>query len=279
MLRGALRDRAGAADRTAADLARLHLMHADVHAAQGLLAEEAESLRHAVHALQTSDGGSEVTRARLRLGGCLLALERPDEAAAVLVAALGELLEAADEPGHRAGVRLARPVLFAARTAARRSAVAGPCADLPQPWQDPHGHAVVTHLAADIHRAGGRYPAAAELYGRAEELWRALGNPHAVIRTLHARGWLAMESGAPVEESLRFMHAAREEITAVLHGPEEALGEEQRIRLRLETGHTYRQTAELLIEAVSVPAAPTPGKQSAAALDCYARGIETRIAP
>ncbi|MGP3976031.1 hypothetical protein ACTWQF_18935 [Streptomyces sp. 8N114] len=274
VLRGALQDRAGAADRTPADLARLHLMHADVHAAQGLLAEEAESLRHAVHALQTSDGGMEVTRARLRLGGCLLALERPDEAAAVLVAALGELLEAADEPGIVQacvwlGQSCARPEQLHAAARLLRGA-----ADLPHPWQDPHGHAVVTHLAADLHRASDRYPAAAELYGRAEELWRALGDPHAVIRTLHARGWLAMESGAPVEESLRFMDAAQQEITAVLHGPEEALDEEQRLRLRLETGHTYRQTAELLIEAVSVPAAPAPGEQGAAALDCYARGIE-----
>ncbi|MGI5350931.1 hypothetical protein ACQEU8_22535 [Streptomyces sp. CA-250714] len=274
VLRGALQDRADAADRTPADLARLHLMHADVHAAQGLLAEEAESLRHAVHALQTSDGGAEVTRARLRLGGCVLALEQPDEAAAVLVAALGELLDAADEPGIVQacvwlGQSCARPEqLQAAARLLRRAA------DLPHPWQDANGHAVVTHLAADTHRACDRYAVAAELYGRAEKLWRALGDQHAVIRTLHARAWLAMESGAPVEESLRFMDAAQEEIAAVLDDPEGELDEEQRLRLRLETGHTHRQTAELLIEAVSVPAAPVPGEQGAVALDCYARGIE-----
>ncbi|MBO8192624.1 hypothetical protein ITI46_13250 [Streptomyces oryzae] len=274
VLRGALHERAGAPRRTPADLARLHLMHADVHAAQGLLAEEAESLRHAVHALQLSDGGDEAVRARLRLGGCLLALEQPDEAASVLVAALGELLESADEPGIVQacvwlGQSCARPEQLRAAAGLLRRA-----ADLPHPWQDRNGHAVVTHLAADTHRASAQYAAAAELYGRAEELWRALGDPHAVIRTLHARGWLAMESGAPMEESLRFMDAAQNEIAAVLHDPERTLEDEQRLRLRLETGHTHRQTAELLIEAVSVPTAPAPGEQGAAALDCYARGIE-----
>ncbi|UNZ20673.1 hypothetical protein [Streptomyces sp. 891-h] len=280
VLRGALHDREGAA-RTPADLARLHLAHADVHAAQGLLAEEAESLRHAVHALQSSGAAAEATRARLRLGGCLLALEQPDEAAAFLVAALGELLEEpepADEPGIVQacvwlGQSCARPAQLSAAAGLFRRA-----AEPPRPWQDRYGRAVVTHLAADTHRASGRYPAAAELYARAEGLWREVGDPHAVIRTLHARGWLAMESGAPVEESLRFMDAAQREITQVLGDPEGVLDEEQRLRLRLETGHTYRQTAELLVEPVAVPPAPAPGEsgavQGAAALDRLARGIE-----
>ncbi|MBQ1124767.1 hypothetical protein [Streptomyces sp. B15] len=272
VLRGALREREGAAARTPADLARLHLMHADVHAAQGLLGEEAESLRHAVHALQTSGGDFEASRARLRLGGCLVALERSDEAAAVLVAALGELLEVPDEPGIVQacvwlGHSCARPEQLRAAAGLLRRA-----ADLPHSWQDRHGRAVVTHLAADTHRASGQYTAAGQLYGRAEELWRALGDPHAVIRTLHARAWLAMESGAPVAESLACMEAAQEEIAALLRDPEELLEEEQRLRLRLEIGHTYRQTAELLIEPVAVPSAP--GEQDAEAVECCARGIE-----
>ncbi|QID35066.1 hypothetical protein G3260_000966 [Streptomyces albus] len=271
VLRGALEDDRGRrADRAPADVARLHLLHADTHAAQGLLAEEAESLRHAVHVLRSTDGG-EATRARLRLGGCLLVLEQPDEAAAILVAALEELLAAADEPGIvQACVWLGqccgRPEQL--REAARllhRAAV------WPQPWQDRHGHAVVTHLAADTHRACGQYAAAGELYARAEELWRAQGDRHAVIRTLHARAWLAMEAGAPVEESLRCMDAAQHEIATALRDPEGELDDEQRLRLRLETGHTYRQTAELLIEPVPLPG---PGEQGEAVLACYARGIE-----
>ncbi|MBO8188591.1 hypothetical protein [Streptomyces spirodelae] len=280
VLRGALYDRRGAT-RTPADLARLHLAHADVHAAQGLLAEEAESLRYAVHALQSSGGDAEATRARLRLGGCLLALEQPDEAAAFLVAALGELLEEpepADEPGIVQscvwlGQSCARPAQLSAAAGLFRRA-----AEPPRPWRDRHGCAVVTHLAADTHRASGRYAVAAELYAGAEGLWREVGDPHAVIRTLHARGWLAMESGAPVEESLRFMDAAQREIAQVLGDPEGVLDEEQRLRLRLETGHTYRQTAELLVEPVAVPPAAAPGEpgavRGAAALDRLARGIE-----
>ncbi|MEU3192169.1 hypothetical protein ABZ686_16385 [Streptomyces sp. NPDC006992] len=271
VLRGALQDRPGAAVRPSADLARLHLLHADVHAAQGLLAEEAESLRHAAHALAGSGSPAEATRAGLRLGGCLLVLEETDEAAAVLVEALGGLLEREDEPGLVQacvwlGQSCTRPEQVRAAAGLLRRA-----AELPHRWRDRHGCAVVTHLAADTHRACGRHTAAGELYGRAEELWRELGDPHAVIRTLHARGWLAMESGAPVEEALGFMAAAQEEIARVLRSEEGPRDEEQRLRLRLEVGHTYRQTAELLVEPVPVPA---PGELGASALDCYARGVE-----
>ncbi|MDF4249197.1 hypothetical protein [Streptomyces sp. WMMB303] len=271
VLRGALQDRPGADGRPSADLARLHLLHADVHAAQGLLAEEAESLRHAAHALAASGSAAEATRAGLRLGGCLLVLERTDEAAAVLVEALGGLLEREDEPGIvQACVWLGQSCthpeqLRAAARLLRRAA------ESPHRWRDRHGCAVVTHLAADTHRACGRHTAAGELYGRAEELWRELGDPHAVIRTLHARGWLAMESGAPVEEALGCMAAAQEEIARVLRSPEGPQDEEQRLRLRLEVGHTYRQTAELLVEPLPVPA---PGELGASAVERYARGIE-----
>ncbi|MGY1434118.1 hypothetical protein [Streptomyces reniochalinae] len=261
----------GRAARTAHDRARLHLLHADVHAAQGLLTDEAASLRSAVHEFGTA-GEGDVPRAMLRLGGCLLALEETDEAAAVLVGALDGLLEAADETGivqacvwlgHASG----RPEQL--REAARllHKAALGP-----QPWQDRHGRAVVTHLAADTHRAGHRFAEAEELYAGAEELWRALGDHHAVIRTIHARAWLARESGAEVAESLRRMDAAQEEIAAVLRRQEAQLDEEQRLRLRLEVGHTFRQTAELLIEPVPLPL-PLSGEQAEAALACYAQGI------
>ncbi|WP_019357273.1 hypothetical protein [Streptomyces sp. AA1529] len=271
VLRGALQDRPGAAARPSAELARLHLLHADVHAAQGLLAEEAGSLRHAAYALAGSGSAAEATRAGLRLGGCLLVLEETDEAAAVLVEALGGLLEREDEPGIVQacvwlGQSCARPEqLRAAARLLRRAA------ELPHRWRDRHGCAVVTHLAADTHRACGRHTAAGELYARAEALWRELGDPHAAIRTLHARGWLAMEAGAPVEEALGCMAAAQQEIARVLRSEERLQDEEQRLRLRLEVGHTYRQTAELLVEPMPVPA---PGELGATAVDCYARGIE-----
>ncbi|WP_428814662.1 hypothetical protein SALCHL_000757 [Streptomyces albus subsp. chlorinus] len=278
VLCGALEDRtAGPATRGPDDLARFHLLHADVHAAQGLLAEEAESLRHAVRALQEAGCGDdeahrtgEVTRARLRLGGCLLALEQSDEAAAVLVVALEDLLEAADEPGIVQacvwlGQACGRPgQLRAAARLLRRAAAS------PRPWQDLHGHAVVTHLAADIHRAGGQHAEAGELYARAEELWRALGDEQALIRTLHARAWLAREAGAPFEESLRCMEAAQHEIASVLDDPGLELDDERRLRLSLEAGRTHRQTAELLTEPVPLPA---PGEQGEAVLACYAQGI------
>ncbi|WP_369204752.1 hypothetical protein [Streptomyces sp. PU-14G] len=271
VLCGALEEDRGGhhAARTPHDRARLHLLHADVHAAQGLLADEAAALRHAVHECATAREG-DVPRAMLRLGGCLLALEETDEAAAVLVGALDGLLEAADETGivqacvwlgHASG----RPEQL--REAARllhRAALR------PNPWQDRHGRAVVTHLAADTHRAGHRFAEAEKLYAGAEELWRALGDHHAVIRTIHARAWLARESGAEVGESLRCMDVAREEIEAVLRRPDGELAEEQRLRLRLEVGHTFRQTAELLIEPVPLPLS---GEQGEAALACYTQGI------
>ncbi|RCG28449.1 hypothetical protein DTL70_02020 [Streptomyces diacarni] len=273
VLSGALEeDRAeGRAARTAHDRARLHLLHADVHAAQGLLTDEAASLRCAVHEFRAA-GEGDVPRAMLRLGGCLLALEETDEAAAVLVGALDGLLEAADETGivqacvwlgHASG----RPEQLREAAGLLRRAALGP-----QPWQDRHGRAVVTHLAADTHRAGHRFAEAEELYAGAEELWRALGDHHAVIRTLHARAWLARESGAEVGGSLRRMDAAQEEIAAVLRREEAELDEEQRLRLRLEVGHTFRQTAELLIEPVPLPF-PLSGEQGEAALACYEQGI------
>lgn len=264
------------AARTPHDLVRLHLLHADAHAAQGLLADEAASLRCAIAELLTgqephsSAKEGDAARARLRLGGCLLALEQTDEAAAVLVSALEGLLGVADETGivqacvwlgHACG----RPEQM--RQAAR---LLHRAAAHPHPWQDRHGRAVVTHLAADTQRAGHRYAAAAELYEQAAELWRALDDPHALIRTLHARAWLAMEAGDEVTESLRYMAAAQEEINTLLHGADAELDEEQELRLRLETGHTWRQTAELLIEPVAVP---VPGEQGEAARERYERGI------
>ncbi|GAA2620634.1 hypothetical protein [Streptomyces axinellae] len=247
-----------------ADLARLHSLLAEAYAAAGRPEEEAEALWHAARWWAEADGAAQGARVGLRLGGCLLGLERTDEAAAVLEAALPGLFDAGDEPGTvQACVWLTQTCrgpgqLLAASRLLRRTAGA------PHPWQDPHGHAVIAHLAADTLRGSGEYDEARAAYARAEELWRALEDTHGVVRTLHARAWLAAEAGGPPVRSLALMDAAQREIEAALRdGPDAdrpaapgADDEQRRLQLRLETGHTHRQTAELLAEYDHAPENP-----------------------
>ena len=254
-----------------ADLARLHSLLAEAHAAAGRPEEEAEALWHAARWWAEADGEAQGARVGLRLGGCLLGLERTDEAAAVLEAALPGLFGAGDEPGTvQACVWLTQTCrgpgrLLAASRLLRR------VAEAPHSWQDPHGHAVIAHLAADTLRGSGDYEEARTAYARAEELWRALRDTHGVVRTLHARAWLTAEAGGPSAESLALMEAAQREIESAVrdgHGVENEreagdrthrarTGDEQpRLQLRLETGHTHRQTAELLAEYDHVPESP-----------------------
>ncbi|MDJ1137698.1 hypothetical protein [Streptomyces iconiensis] len=268
-------DRAGA--HTPGDLTRLHLALADAYAAEGQAQEEAAALRHAAHWAARGGGSGAGVHARLRLGGCLLGLEILDECEAVLASLLPELLGAREESAalqacdwlaqacDRAGrlTEAAEWLLLAAGSA--------------HEWEDRHGHAAVAHLAADALRGSGQYARAEEAYARAEQVWRGLGDIHAVLRTLHARAWLAAEAQRPVDDTLAFMAAAHREIEAARESPlrengdgrpderpderldegldeglderpDERLGEREDLLLRLQTGHTHRQTAEILAE-------------------------------
>ncbi|WP_327391632.1 hypothetical protein OG533_00820 [Streptomyces sp. NBC_01186] len=253
VLGAALADPARAAARDSTGLARLHSLLAEAHAAAGRPQEEAEALLHAARWWAQADGEAPGARVRLRLGGCLLGLERADEAAAVLEAALPDLFDAGDEPGTvQACVWLTQTCrssgqLLAASRLLQRTAEA------PHHWQDAHGHAVIAHLAADTLRGSGRYEAARAAYARAEELWRDLDDIHGVVRTLHARAWLIAEAGGRPAESLAFMEAAQHEIEAALRVGSGVEDEQRRLQLCLETGHTHRQTAELLAEYDHAP--------------------------
>lgn len=248
LLSGTLEDTARAATHTPADLARLHLALADVYAAGGLTGDEAGALRRAAHWADRADRAAAGAHARLRLGGCLLDLERPDEAEAVLESLLPQLVGARDAS---ASVRACHWLAQACDSTGRLAEAAERllhAADSAQAWDDRSAHATVAHLAADTLRGSGQYARAAEAYAHAEQVWRVPGDTHAVLRTLHARAWLAMEAGQPAEETLKFTEAAHREIDEAL-AEDPGLAEPERLLLRLQTGHTHRQTAEILLTA------------------------------
>lgn len=128
--------------------------------------------------------------ARLVLGGAQLRQGRTAEAAAVLETALPDL-EAVHHEGRVVQARwwlgeclqdLGEP-----RAAAEQFLLA---AEIAKGWEEQQDHAVLAHLAADCLERAGLADEAVRAYARAEELWRVLGRPAQVVRTLRARACL-----------------------------------------------------------------------------------------
>ncbi|MFG3257668.1 tetratricopeptide repeat protein [Streptomyces sp. NPDC048172] len=251
VLTAVLEDPEHAAALTAADQARVRLALADARAAEGRTEEESAALLHAAHwADQAGEGDGLGAYARLRLGGTLFALDRWEEAATVLEAALPDLRDGHQESDvvqARTWLGQVYSRLEEHRAAAEQFLEAASTA---QEWVNQFDHALLAHLAADALKNAEAHAQSRRAYERAEELWRSLGDRYGVLRTLRSRAWLACGEGADTDTCVAFMEAALREI-------EEGLAEagddgEERTRLLLETGHTHRQIADLAL-------APTDG--------------------
>jgi tetratricopeptide (TPR) repeat protein len=227
--------------------AQLHLQLAEVLGGRGLSAEAAEHALEAAHwADEAGEGPTLGAWARQQLGGFLLRQGRWAEAAEVLESALPDL--SAETHGDGAVVQTqwwlgdCLSELGEHREAAERRLQA---AEIAKEWPEQHDHATLAHLAAESLGAAGLPAEADRAYARAGELWRSLGNVHGLVRSLRARGWLALRADDGAD-------AARELMAAAVRECEAALGtvaaEE---RLVAELGHTHRQFGDLLARSAS----------------------------
>ncbi|MFI1400994.1 tetratricopeptide repeat protein [Streptomyces sp. NPDC020681] len=229
-------------------LSRLHLQLVESLADSGKTAEAAEHALEAAHwADEAGESAGTGAYARHRLGGFLLELGRTEESAAVLEAVLPDLK--ADEHGEGMIVQTlwwlgdCMTVLYEPRTAAEHWLKA---ADIARGWPEQQDHAMLANLAGQaLYRAD--LNSEAELaYRRSGELWRDLGDVHALVRTLRVRAWIAVRDGQAGPE------AARELMASAAAECEKALASvadpEAQERLREELTDTQRQTAELIAD-------------------------------
>ncbi|MFG1807926.1 tetratricopeptide repeat protein [Streptomyces sp. NPDC049040] len=242
--------------------AHLHMVVAQAHANLG---EDDAAADHALDASQWADeaGDSEGggANARLMLGGALRRLGRTAESGAVLESVLPDR-----ERGHGEGAVVQARWWLAecqldlgeAREAAEQFLLA---ARIAEGWEEPHDHAMLANLAAEaLGRAPGLTDEAVSAYARAEELWRAIGDPRAAVRTLRARGWLELREGRGGAAAARpLMDAAVETAAGALAAA--PAGSDTAARLRFDLSDSYRQTAELLVRACD----GSPGEDPSAA--------------
>ncbi|WP_310727083.1 tetratricopeptide repeat protein [Streptomyces sp. N2A] len=228
---------------------RLRLVLAEALAALG--GDDAEVAAHALDATHRADEAADSAGlgawARLVLGGALLRLRRFDEAASVLESALPDLQEHHTEGRIVQARRWLGQCLDALGDAREASEQFLLAADIAKGWDAQRDHAVLAHLAGDaLHRAGLHEQATAA-YARAEELWRALGQPHSAARAVRARAWLALRDAESGPQGARVLMATAEQLlTGALAA---TVDDERRTRLRSELAGTHRQTAELLLRA------------------------------
>ncbi|MEU9500933.1 tetratricopeptide repeat protein [Streptomyces sp. NPDC048196] len=229
--------------------ARLRLVLAEALAALG--GDDAEVAAHALDATHRADEAADSAGlgawARWVLGGALLRLRRFEEAASVLESALPDLQEHHTEGRIVQARRWLGQCLDALGDAREASEQFLLAADIAKGWDGQRDHAVLAQLAGDaLHRAGLHEQAAAA-YARAEELWRALGQPHGAARAVRARAWLALRDAESGPQGARVLMATAEQLlTGALAATAD---DERRNRLRSELAGTHRQTAELLLRA------------------------------
>ncbi|MFF2330452.1 MULTISPECIES: tetratricopeptide repeat protein [unclassified Streptomyces] len=230
---------------TAPGRARLHLRLAEILGETG---QFDEATGHALDASHWADESGESAtlgvHARHQLGGWLLRLGRAAEAAAVLEAVLPDIT--AEEHGDGMVVQTlwwlgdSLTALDEPRDAARHWLEA---ADIARHWPEQQDHAMLAHRAAQALYQSGLDSEAEQAYARAGELWRALGDVPALVRTLRVRAWIAIREGRPGPEAARaFMAAAARECEAAL----EARPVEEAPGLLAELADTHRQTGELI---------------------------------
>ncbi|MFF9014538.1 tetratricopeptide repeat protein [Streptomyces sp. NPDC014870] len=218
----------GAEHAGAAGQSRLRLQLAEVLGASERFGEAAA---HALEAAHWADEAGESrgigAYARHQLGGWLLRESRVEESAAVLESVLPDLSE--DEHGSGMVVQTlwwlgeCLVTLNEPRAAAEHWLRA---AELAKEWPEQQDHAMLANLAGQALLQAELRPEAAAAYERAGELWRALGDASAYVRTLRVRAWIAGAAG----DGRALMDAAAEACGADV----------------VARGDTYVQAAELL---------------------------------
>lgn len=201
--------------------AGLHLQLADILCSAGRDEEGAEHLLEAaLWADEAGDSDRTGAWARHHLGGALLRLGRPAEAAAVLEDALGEL--SAELHGEGSVVQARRWLgdavgrLGEHQQAAEQYVLA---AEIAAGWDrdGARDHAMLATLAAQSLNAADLDAQADRAYERAGTLWRELGDVPALIRTMRARAWLALRPGrAGAAAGRALMEQAEQELTTAL---------------------------------------------------------------
>lgn len=230
--------------------AQLHLQLAEVVGGRGEVVEAAGHALEAAHwADEAGEGGTLGAWARQQLGGFLLRQGRCAEAAEVLESALPDLSAATHGDGAVVqalwwlGDCLGE--LGDHRAAAERRLQA---AEIARHWPEQQDHATLAHLAAESLGHAGLPAEADQAYARAGELWRALGNPHFLVRSLRARAWLALRAQDGAQD-------ARELMAQAVHMCEEALDAAAdpvaREQVMVELGATHRQFGDLLARSAT----------------------------
>ncbi|MFE3635638.1 tetratricopeptide repeat protein [Streptomyces sp. NPDC059168] len=224
--------------------AQLHLQLAEVIGGRGGTGEAAEHALEAAHwADEAGESGTLGAWARHQLGGLLLREGRCAEAAEVLESVLPDLT--AETHGEGAVVQArwwlgdCLSELGEHRAAAERRLGA---AEIARHWPEQQDHATLAHLAAESLGDAGLLEDADRAYARAGELWRGLGNPHFLVRSLRARAWLAARGGEPADAARELMAEAVRACEHALEAAEPAV----RDRLTAELADTHLQFGDLL---------------------------------
>ncbi|KIE23823.1 tetratricopeptide repeat protein [Streptomyces sp. MUSC 125] len=230
--------------------AQLHLQLAEVIGGRGATGEAAEHALEAAHwADEAGEGATLGAWARQLLGGFLLRQQRCAEAAEVLESALCDL--SAGTHGDGAVVQAlwwlgdCLSQLGDHRAAAERRLRA---AEIARHWPEQQDHATLAHLAAESLGNAGLPEEADQAYARAGELWRALDNPRFLVRSLRARGWLALRGKSGAERARELMAEAVRECERALQAATEAARGNQ---LTAELANTHRQFGDLLARSAA----------------------------
>jgi len=229
--------------------AQLHLQLAEVIGGRGETGEAAEHALEAAHwADAAGESGTLGAWARHQLGGFLLRQGRCAEAAEVLESALPDLT--AETHGEGAVVQAqwwlgdCLSELGEHRAAAERRLRA---AEIARHWPEQQDHATLAHLAAESLGDAGLLEDADRAYARAGELWRGLGNPYFLVRSLRARAWLALRGEGPADGARELMAQAVRECEHALEAAEPAA----RDRLTAELANTHCQFGDLLARSAA----------------------------
>ncbi|MGW2486606.1 tetratricopeptide repeat protein [Streptomyces sp. NPDC001606] len=230
--------------------AQLHLQLAEVIGSRGAAEEAADHALEAAHwADEAGASGTVGAWARQQLGGFLLRQGRCAEAAEVLESALADL--SAETHGDGAVVQARWWLGDCLAELGEHREAAGQwlrAAETARHWPEQQDHATLAHLAAGSLAHAGLAEEADRAYRRAGELWRALGNPQFLVRSLRARAWLALRGAVGAAGARALMaDAVRECETALAATAEPAV----RDQLGAELGDTHRQFAELLARSAS----------------------------
>ncbi|OIK01916.1 hypothetical protein BIV25_03800 [Streptomyces sp. MUSC 14] len=230
--------------------AQLHLQLAEVVGGRDDVVEAAEQALQAAHwADEAGESGTLGAWARQQLGGFLLRQGRCAEAAEVLESALADL--SAETHGDGPVVQAlwwlgdCLSALGDHQGAAERRLRA---VEFARHWPEQQDHATLAHLAAESLGNAGLLDEAEQAYTRAGELWRALGNPHFLVRSLRARAWLALRAESGAQGARELMAQAVRTCEAAREAAADPVVREQ---LTAELGATHHQFGELLARSAA----------------------------